>query len=139
MPAWGDSEIKLAANMWRTGYSARDIGAALGKTRNAVLGQFHRMGMTKPVWSRMSDTMLAHRLKGRRIAMKKAAKMKPAAPAGVEPFLKPLCELKSGECRYPYGGTVHPSEMLFCGVAHTEPGSYCPYHAKLCFQPRQSR
>lgn len=39
---YSEEDDKLVRSMWAKGYSARDIGAKLGRTRSSVLGYVHR-------------------------------------------------------------------------------------------------
>lgn len=132
---WTEKELETTTEMWKAGCSARDIANRIGKSRNAVLGMLFRRGITRPSWSRMSDVMLRHRIKGRKIAKEKAAKVRdnPTPPKGVTPLLRPLLELGACQCRYPYGGHADPGEMRFCAILCSGPGVYCSYHAKICY------
>jgi len=43
---WTIPDGIIARNMNEDGKSAREIGAALGRTRNSVIGWFHRAGIS---------------------------------------------------------------------------------------------
>jgi len=43
---WTIAETIKAKNMNEDGYTAREIGAALGRSRNSVIGWFHRSGIS---------------------------------------------------------------------------------------------
>lgn len=43
--SWPEDHITQAKELWRLGYSAARIGEKLGRTRNSVISQIHRMGM----------------------------------------------------------------------------------------------
>jgi GcrA cell cycle regulator len=40
---WTDARVKRALKLRDEGLSARDMGEALGVSRNAVIGKFHRL------------------------------------------------------------------------------------------------
>ena len=42
---WTDAEKKRAADLWREGKTALQIGGILGRSRNAVLGHLTRVGL----------------------------------------------------------------------------------------------
>ncbi|MGY3359770.1 hypothetical protein ACVWZK_006433 [Bradyrhizobium sp. GM0.4] len=41
---WTEDEMSTLRQLWQKGLSASQIGARLGKSRNAVLGKLHRLG-----------------------------------------------------------------------------------------------
>jgi GcrA cell cycle regulator len=44
---WTDEEKAILAKMWADGASSAEIGSVLGKNRNAIIGQAHRLGLPK--------------------------------------------------------------------------------------------
>ena len=44
---WTDEQKAILTKMWADGYSATEIGSELGKTRNGIIGQAHRLGLPK--------------------------------------------------------------------------------------------
>jgi hypothetical protein len=44
---WTDRETRRAADLWKTGLTAAEIGCVLGKSRNAVLGKIARLGLSR--------------------------------------------------------------------------------------------
>src|SRR4051812_45482314 len=43
---WPDDKAEKLRQMWTEGYSASEIANVVGKTRNAVIGKTHRLGLT---------------------------------------------------------------------------------------------
>lgn len=44
---WTEEEISTAVAMMRKGHTRREIAAAVGRTRNAVIGQLSRLGYSE--------------------------------------------------------------------------------------------
>jgi hypothetical protein len=42
---WSDTEIETLKTMWRDKRSATETAAVLNRTRNAVIGKWHRLGL----------------------------------------------------------------------------------------------
>lgn len=45
---WTIDKIETARKMRRDGHTCREIGMAIGASRNAVIGKLHRLGIAKP-------------------------------------------------------------------------------------------
>lgn len=43
---WPDDHVEQLKNFWIAGWSMSRIGRALGRTRNAIAGKVHRLGLT---------------------------------------------------------------------------------------------
>lgn len=126
--------------------SFKDIGHALGVSRNSAIGRAGRLGLTRGVQFRTGMGWIATSGTGPR-RIRKAAPIAPAAGIGTLAKDAPptpqsadvgrlsIMELDGTTCRYPIdvdGG------FLFCGMA-TQPGSvYCCEHHARCRIPRGS-
>ena len=44
---WTDVETQILKDLWGTGVTAREIGAALKRSRGSVIGRANRIGMSK--------------------------------------------------------------------------------------------
>lgn len=137
-------------DMWEANYPTRDIGAALGMTKNAVCGMLKRMRDNGIQLSSRSNKPPALRDKVKKIAtLKKVTALKkrpsPSVTIAVEhepivpdPPLRRkqgpvgLLDLHALSCRYIINGT-RGANALFCGEVK-ETGSYCAAHAALCFR-----
>lgn len=83
--AWSEYEVALVRRLWTEGLSAGQISAQLqGRSRNAVIGVVHRLGMPKRV------------TQGRAYVPRKAMRRKPrpsnrpvAKPSAPKPEKKP--------------------------------------------------
>ena len=114
---WTTEEIDLLCDYAREGLSARQIGDKLGKTKNAIIGKLHRLGMgTKK------------KLKTQEPVQEKAI----AFPIGQVP----LAEIEHNQCRYMGGGY---NDFLCCG-APIYRKSFCQEHYELCWvQPKSKK
>mgnify|MGYP000032072032 CR=1 FL=1 len=138
--AWTQPEMDHVKSAWAKGYSAsqisRTVSATFGnnRTRNAVIGIVHRMGLdqrsvpTRPV-----------RIKPRRkrVIPVLKAKQKPASEPNLIPPAEPemwepegafdILDLKPHQCRWPVStGDDHK----FCGKTQTTGSSYCREHMR---------
>ncbi len=152
-----DAELKRLA---RESLSAREIGARLGRSRGAVIGRLHRLGLNLP--RRTAGDAAARQEHGvrRRLAARAAPAISgrddpPAAPA-VAPAQQDdsfpegsaadfaaqgiaFAALRRGRCRFPlWRHDTRPelAAMVFCGEA-TGAGDapYCRAHHALCHAP----
>lgn len=77
--AWSESEVALLRKLWTEGLSAGQISKQLpGRSRNAVIGVVHRLGMPKRATP------------GRRAYVRKARRVKPRPSAVAPAAPKPL-------------------------------------------------
>lgn len=140
---------------WSFSQIAEKLGGGL--SRNAVIGKAHRLGLdrrktgAKPGVNRngMARKMPAQGI-GAAVQKINAAVQKinsPTAPeikpepfvmacVEVEPLNISMMDLTDETCRYPFGDD--PATMTFCGLL-PDGGPYCAGHARIAFQPRQTR
>lgn len=168
MSTWTEQETDLLRDLWREGLSASQIGARIGKTRNAVLGRVHRLGIAdRPKRSNAAATRSTPR---RKVAPQRAPmptslrQSTERAPQDVldeiasvyrcgapvdhhddDPdFIGPCFRLTVrtmplfGACRWPIGDPEEAG-FHFCG-ARAEPGRpYCEQHARIAYVPAKPR
>jgi len=137
---WNEDQIETLKRLWANGLSAAQIGAAMGITRNAVLGKRKRLGL--PERLRPPPKGVTRRPKEKRYARRYSPirYQEPAAPIAEVPHAPlsvpcSLLELDDARCRWPFG---NPGEAAFhfCG-ADTSNAPYCAYHARIAFEPRR--
>jgi GcrA cell cycle regulator len=126
---WPEERTAKLRALVAQGYSARQIGAALGVTRSAALGKLHRMGL--------------HLLTVRKpAAIKKPRKrIKMILPRPLHPPVVPvvpevapangpigIMELTAFTCRWPIG---ERAPYRFCGTTKPAGGPYCREHTAI--------
>jgi len=130
--------VKLAAE----GLSASQIGAAIGCTRNSVIGRCGRTG----VRLRMMNGGGRPRGPANKVNPPKLNKPKPMPKFySVEPLpeteigpamMIPFDDLNRSHCRYPCTDD-HP--FLFCGQPRHGESSYCGFHHQICWRVPEKR
>ena len=129
---WADELAKWAAAMWRSGSSARVIGDAIGRTRNAVVGKMNRMGLQRS--HKIPPAPYCGDSPARRYAQKKRAPW--VNVVDVKPEITPtavsIIELERHHCRWPASG--EGAAMLYCGGAAMNGFPYCPRHCRMAYQ-----
>lgn len=154
-PLWTAEQDETLANLLKAGDTARKIGLVVGKSRNAVIGRAHRLGLhfKNPVGFQRKKTVAKDptRTSGRvsqpahgffRAVKLVRPRMGPM-PAPVipdhepEPRMVALMDLRAGDCRYPLGDP-RDAAFGFCGHP-TESSSYCPFHRQLAYVPPMER
>ena len=160
---WTEAEDAYLTKAWAAGESARTIAAAIGRTRNSVIGRVNRQGLTARVRgsAHVPPTMIKHTKPIKPVLWKfeKApakVKVPKAAPSGqyrpavVVAFKTPaqIMPPKSKDAVEPLMIDIMDlrhkfhcsfpvdgeSETMYCG--HKTGGhSYCPYHRSIMYMP----
>ncbi|GBF26158.1 hypothetical protein MnTg02_01195 [bacterium MnTg02] len=162
--AWTDDRVELLKKLWTEGLSASQIANRLGGvTRNAVIGKVHRLGLSgrattsrmKSVRARKRVSSGARKSSGIRYATHGNAALKhifetdyiPESElelSPIEELVIPLEErasiatLTESMCRWPIGDPME-DDFHFCGRKKIPGIPYCEFHARVAFQPAQSR
>lgn len=137
--------------LWEAGYSGSQIGAEIGKTRNAVMGKVHRLrlaGHLEHGHDRIEKRpTIEVELPKEKPKQAKTPKMRIESRAWKpkpDPSIikKPqrnisFFELKNGLCKYSTAGH-NLATYLFCG-APTGGKPYCQEHHDLCYVPREPK
>lgn len=125
---------------------ASELGG--GISRNAVIGKIHRLGMSGRV-----TTVKQYKPRGPSINLSKPYKPREKAARPPKFISKPIPQeappapdcapidffaVKDGLCRWPLGDPLS-DEFRFCGGKSDLTHSYCPYHARMAYQPAQPR
>lgn len=138
-PPWTDEEDQKLREMWPE-YSSYQLAKVFNKSRMAVIGRAHRLGMKKGVTKR--DRSKSRKLKQSTlktlfvkdhtysISKVKVAPTKPNEKIIKEPFLGVhIADIKNNQCRY-----MHESSSLtFCGHMAQKGSSYCQNHHQYMF------
>lgn len=148
---WTAEEDAKLREMWPE-YSSYQLAKVFGKSRMAVIGRAHRLGMKKGVSKRdrsnsrnlEKSTLKTLFVKDHTysISRAKVAPMKPNMKIIKEPFLGVhISVINDNQCRY-----MHESiSLTFCGHVTQKGSSYCPNHHQYMFtgeislKPRHQR
>ena len=143
--AWTEEMDAELRKGFAEGRSASVIGLRMDKSRNAVIGRLHRLGLKRTPRQRSAMQGASNRQRRKNDA--KAAPKKPIfrvkRPAGlIQPpkiIIEPprlelsrnlkLLDLTSHDCKWPYG----EGPIFFCGIPKPVEVPYCPYHASLAY------
>lgn len=142
--AWSDEAVALMRAKWTDGLSATQIAGVLGrdlnvkKTRNAVIGKLHRLGLAGRVQRHNSKQRPPPRPRPVRVPTFSTTPPAPlpsalktiAALGPIDPALGVL-KLSRFTCRHPIGDPKHDG-FAFCGRTCEE--TYCAEHMRLNYQ-----
>ena len=120
---WTPERVEELKALHAQGFTASQCAAQFGCTRNAVIGAWHRNGLSR---GRTTGSQASPRNRPIHFKAKKAVV---AIPEFIpDPACQSiLADLTDYECRWPTGeGTA----TIFCGSPKTH-GSYCAHHARL--------
>lgn len=144
--AWNDADKELACSLWLAGESAGRIADRLrGRTRCAVLGMLHRMGLPKVNKDAKRDTLRRRvprgsRPKRRALEFHKVSSARrlltdgkiDLAPDTPPETLVKLIDLTPTCCRWSYGDPKH-AEFGFCGRTQIPGTPYCEMHVRRAY------
>jgi hypothetical protein len=131
---WTDEESEMLKRLWET-RSAKDIGALMGKTRNAVIGKANRLGLpmkkAAPGMRQARDiTVRPKRVRAPAPPRLKPIRLAPMVleePVPVDGGLH-IMQLETRHCREVVG-YGHPDLLArYCGHQKAQGSSFCAYH-----------
>ena len=160
---WTPEEDALVKALWKTN-SAKSIAMQFpGRSKNAVIGRLHRLGIKGDQKSELSShtgKIAASRPDAKRSSprarlphnffepKKFASQVSNVAALVIagpyEPRRVPLVNLRDqGECRFIVNGYLSGDPVyapaLYCGLATPEKSPYCGHHLKTMYVPREQR
>jgi GcrA cell cycle regulator len=151
---WTDERVETLKRLWLDGLSASQIAKQLGGvTRNAVIGKVHRLGLSgraapskpaRPAFKapRPARPATAAPSAPRRISEPVAATTAPAVPAqryvDEAPGSATVLTLGAHMCKWPIGDPALET-FTFCGRRTGGEGPYCGEHARVAYQPAQTK
>lgn len=137
---WTAERVAELEKLWCSGYSASQIAAQMGCTRNSVIGKVHRNSWArdKSMAQKAQHVLKTIEKKRRKFNPRPNKPPRPPQPANLE-LMKPkpgdvvrvksLAELSPDQCRWPIGDPGTP-EFGFCGAKKVRGKSYCACHVK---------
>lgn len=136
--SWQAEEIATLKRLWDDGMSGDDIGKALQRTRNSVLGCIYRHGWQRGEPRERAVPLQLEEPKRRgpkpppkpSVAERVKAPIAKKAPIIPEPpsLFKTLVALATNECRY---AVNNGGPYLFCGQPVADRSRYCPHHKSI--------
>jgi GcrA cell cycle regulator len=147
-PTWTEERLELLKSHFEAGLSCRQIAAAIGVSRNAVIGKLSRLNLAR-------DNNGEERPARKNTAKERRAKTAPrqqyqmlvalyGEPLDVtnqaiqEPIQDghrcSLLELSEERCRWPIN-TPGTDDFCFCGNMPIKSLPYCAGHSRLAYRP----
>lgn len=141
LQVWTDERIAALRDMWDAGRPASEIAAAIGVTRNAVIGKAHRLDLASRKRSPHSPQTKHVRKAAQKVRketrLSPAPKLVPALPVDDQAIpleqRRNILSVKPGECHYPVGDPGEPGFFICGAPAGTR--IYCVVHFNRCFKP----
>lgn len=152
MNVWTPDMDAQITTLWYEGRSATQIGALVGKTRNAVIGRVHRLRLKRAMASPPPAKPKPHRRGGAAPSRIRSARLASPKPAKATVAKSPDIHLVPsetarhwttrgyGECAFPVAGDGE--HVLSCCAATGDGATYCADHRKVMYareRTRQSR
>ena len=147
---WTDERVELLRKLWMDGLSASQIAKQLGEvTRNAVIGKVHRLGLSgRATPSQPAKPIFKAPRPPRPVVSSPPVQRRPvevrpvSAPMPVvyveERGTATVLTLGAHMCKWPIGDPA-TDEFTFCGRRAGDEGPYCVEHARVAYQPQQSK
>lgn len=148
-PTWTPARIEQLRSCVTIGMTCSQIAAAIGVSRNAVIGKIHRLGLSsgRPAGAstRVNCPPRARHPRGptqRRLLRLAFAR------APLEEILSDLVvisthpcslvDIDTHQCRWPIGDPIS-TNFLFCGNDAIAGFAYCVGHARMAYRPSARR
>jgi GcrA cell cycle regulator len=135
---WPKEQESILAEMWNNGCSTGEIGMAIGRNRNAVIGKAHRLGLPKHAHTSRRELMDTPRVK--RVQYIKPPQVdKPLTFLEPPPAILPssgvaFMDIKDNQCHAVLGRDKTGQRLArYCGHPVEEDSAYCPGHSALFF------
>jgi len=143
-PTWTDQRLELLKSHFEAGLSCREIAAAIGVSRNAVIGKLSRLNLRR---DKAGNEPLLRKSKARRdrkapvprLRYRLLKALQAAPPPAIEnaPIHNGHCctlfELSDARCRWPIS-TPGADDFCFCGNPPVEGMPYCAGHSRLAYR-----
>lgn len=135
--AWTAAEVEHLFKRVRDDATASQIAKELNRGRSSVVGKCHRLGLRLGITRGKSPTL------AKRQAPPPQPFKKPKPEYDLHQQIAcrgvPLKQLGHGECKFAINDVPVPGrgEFLFCGNKTDPDHSFCEFHRRLCYQPRE--
>jgi len=130
---WTEQQTAELVRLRALGWSSRQIGEEIGKSRNAVIGKANRLGLAAPTRSTITRKVRAaaglERLpKTRKRGLTPDELEQELAGAKLRNKQLKLSELRADSCRWPMWPHDGTGDRVFCGQRARLGQPYCPEH-----------
>ncbi len=143
---WFDEDIRTLRELWAAGDTTRKIAEVISSrtgrnfTRNAVIGQVHRLGLPPRTKNGRKAPNGAVRTPKRAAKKPEIPAAAPEAPvAEAVPLKIPFMRLSAKHCRAVLDESGQDGLAVFCGLPKVEGQAYCQRHASIYHAPRRTR
>jgi len=131
--SWTEEAVAKLTQMWADNMSSGQCAAALGLTRNAIIGKVHRLGLMGRKCDKPSHRKGRPKI-DRRTVFKSRIPFVPIihkqVPEPDSALRVTFAELEVHHCRFPIGDLPN---MVFCGAERSKPLFYCAFHASIAY------
>ena len=144
LPTWTTDRVELLKSHFDAGLSCREIAAAIGVSRNAVIGKLARLQLTRgpgqiraePRPSKTARERSRKSIPRLQYQMLQAVyeEPQPALDAIASDHRCSLFELSNERCRWPIS-TPGAEDFCFCGNTPVGGMPYCLGHTRLAYRP----
>ena len=124
---WTQEQIDKATELWLEGKSASFISTKVGKTRNAVIGKLHRIGVKRT--DSKSKTAVSNKDQNATVLSEEKLK---------EEQKITLLALTEKTCRWPIGDPS-TKNFWFCGKPVQLGKRYCTEHTDIALQSNPTK
>jgi len=141
MTLWTEPQVEDLKVRWQDGQTCSEISRAMLRTRNAIIGKLHRLGLGN-TGARQPGQPAAPKKRRRssknginlrrRIAGDYSEKIMVEEPSDFK-NPKRLVELKARDCHWPGEGDGADPNLLFCAAPAFDGYSYCAHHCALAY------
>jgi len=139
---WTEPQVEDLKARWTAGETCSEIGRAMLRTRNAVIGKLHRLGLgatgarqpgqpAAPKKRRRRSSKNGINLR-RRIAGDYSGKIMVEEPSDFK-NPKRLVELAARDCRWPSADDPADPNLRFCAAPALDGYPYCAHHCALAY------
>lgn len=151
---WTDERVETLKKLWLEGLSASQIAKQLGGvTRNAVIGKVHRLGLSGRATPSQPTRTTFKAPRPARPVMSAPQPHRPTPAVQREPAPRPVVAVEpyveqpgtatvltlgAHMCKWPIGDPS-TDDFSFCGRRAGDEGPYCIEHARLAYQPAQTK
>lgn len=143
LTTWTDEKLERCRALWAQGWSAGQISADLGISRNAILGKIWRQKWPSPAkpHSTKADRTMTPRAPRIRVTKRTHSAAQVVATvlpppdnnyqkSFAEDGAKVLMDLEPSDCRFVLGDR----DFQFCAAESADGFCYCPQHVRIVYQ-----